>query len=176
MSILTEKFNTKHNSAPFDKINIEDYFPAFVQNIEKSRIEIDQIIHSTEPATFKNTIEALEYSGEALDRMQKIAQEVTPLLTEFSNDIALNEVLFKRVKAVFDNQTNLNLSTEQTTLLEKKYKSFTRNGALLSNDKKTRLREIDTELAQLQLTFGENTLAETNNFELQITIFNNEVL
>ena len=185
MSILTEKFNTKHNSAPFDKINIEDYFPAFVQNIEKARIEIDQIIHSTEPATFKNTIEALEYSGEALDRlssiffnlnsaetsdeMQKIAQEVTPLLTEFSNDIALNEVLFKRVKAVFDNQTNLNLSTEQITLLEKKYKSFTRNGALLSNDKKTRLREIDTELAQLQLTFGENTLAETNNFQLHIT-------
>ena len=185
MSILTEKFNTKHNSAPFDKINIEDYFPAFVQNIEKARIEIDQIIHSTEPATFKNTIEALEYSGEALDRlssiffnlnsaetsdeMQKIAQEVTPLLTEFSNDIALNEVLFKRVKAVFDYKTNLNLSTEQTTLLEKKYKSFTRNGALLSNDKKTRLREIDTELAQLQLTFGENTLAETNNFQLQIT-------
>ena len=72
MSILTEKFNTKHNSAPFDKINIEDYFPAFVQNIEKARIEIDQIIHSTEPATFKNTIEALEYSGEALDRLSSI--------------------------------------------------------------------------------------------------------
>jgi peptidyl-dipeptidase Dcp len=185
MSILTEKFKAKHNSAPFTKINIEDYYPAFVQNIEKARIEIDEIIHATALATFKNTIEALEYSGEALDRlssiffnlnsaetsdeMQKIAQKVTPLLTEFSNDIALNEVLFKRVKAVFDNQTNLNLSTEQTTLLEKKYKSFTRNGALLSNDKKTRLREIDTELAQLQLTFGENTLAETNNFQLQIT-------
>jgi peptidyl-dipeptidase Dcp len=185
MSILTEKFKAKHNSAPFTKINIEDYFPAFVQNIEKARIEIDEIIHATALATFKNTIEALEYSGEALDRlssiffnlnsaetsdeMQKIAQKVTPLLTEFSNDIALNEILFKRVKAVFDNQTNLNLSTEQTTLLEKKYKSFTRNGALLPNDKKTRLREIDTELAQLQLTFGENTLAETNNFQLQIT-------
>jgi oligopeptidase A len=185
MSILTEKFKTKHNSAPFTSINIEEYYPAFVQNIEKARIEIDEIIHATALATFKNTIEALEYSGEALDRlssiffnlnsaetsdeMQKIAQKVTPLLTEFSNDIALNEILFKRVKAVFDNQTNLNLSTEQTTLLEKKYKSFTRNGALLPNDKKTRLREIDTELAQLQLTFGENTLAETNNFQLQIT-------
>ena len=185
MSILTEKFKTKHNSAPFTKINIEDYYPAFVQNIEKARIEIDEIIHTTALATFKNTIEALEYSGEALDRlssiffnlnsaetsneMQKIAQEVTPLLTEFGNDIALNEDLFKRVKAVFDYKTNLNLSTEQTTLLEKKYKSFTRNGALLSNDKKTRLREIDAELAQLQLTFGENTLAETNNFELHIT-------
>ena len=185
MSILTEKFKTKHNSAPFTKINIEDYYPAFVQNIEKARIEINEIIHTTALATFKNTIEALEYSGEALDRlssiffnlnsaetsneMQKIAQEVTPLLTEFGNDIALNEVLFKRVKAIFDYKTNLNLSTEQTTLLEKKYKSFTRNGALLSNDKKVRLREIDTELAQLQLTFGENTLAETNNFELHIT-------
>ena len=185
MSILTEKFNTKYNSAPFATIKLEDYFPAFVQNIEKARIEIDQIIHSTEPATFKNTIEALEYSGEALDRMssiffnlnsaetsdemQKIAQEVTPLLTEFGNDIALNEDLFKKVKSVYENKKDKNLTTEQATLLEKKYKGFTRNGALLSEDKKTRLREIDTELAQLQLTFGENTLAETNNFELHIT-------
>ena len=185
MSILTEKFNTKYNSAPFATIKLEDYFPAFVQNIEKARIEIDQIIHSTEPATFKNTIEALEYSGEALDRlssiffnlnsaetsdeMQKIAQEVTPLLTEFGNDIALNEDLFKKVKSVYENRNTINLTTEQATLLEKKYKGFTRNGALLSEDKKTRLREIDTELAQLQLTFGENTLAETNNFELHIT-------
>jgi peptidyl-dipeptidase Dcp len=185
MSILTEKFNTKYNSAPFATIKLEDYFPAFVQNIEKARIEIDKIIHSTEPATFKNTIEALEYSGEALDRMssiffnlnsaetsdemQKIAQEVTPLLTEFGNDIALNEDLFKKVKSVYENKKDKNLTTEQATLLEKKYKGFTRNGALLSEDKKTRLREIDTELAQLQLTFGENTLAETNNFELHIT-------
>ena len=185
MSILTEKFITKHNSAPFSNINLGDYYSAFVENIEKTRIEIDEIINSPEHATFKNTIEALECSGEKLDRlssiffnlnsaetsdeMQKIAQEVTPILTEFGNDIALNEDLFNKVKSIYENKNDLDLTTEQATLLEKKYKGFTRNGALLSNDKKVRLREIDTELAQLQLTFGENTLAETNNFQLHIT-------
>ena len=106
MSVLNKKFNTKHNSAPFSNINLGDYYSAFVENIEKTRIEIDEIINSPEHATFKNTIEALEYSGEKLDRlssiffnlnsaetsdeMQKIAQEVTPILTEFGNYIALN--------------------------------------------------------------------------------------
>ena len=185
MSVLTQKFNTKHNTAPFSIIKTEDYLPAFLENIEKARLEIDNIIKSTENPTFENTIEALDFSGEQLDRlssvffnlnsaetsdeMQKIAQEVTPLITEFGNDIALNEDLFKRVKSVYENKANLNLTTEQATLLDKKYKGFARNGALLSEDKKTRLREIDTELAKLQLTFGENTLAETNNFQLHIT-------
>ena len=185
MSVLTQKFNTKHNTAPFSILKTEDYLPAFLQNIEKARLEIDNIIKSTENPTFENTIEALDFSGEELDRlssvffnlnsaetsdeMQKIAQEVTPLITEFGNDIALNEDLFKRVKTVYENRANLNLTTEQATLLDKKYKGFARNGALLSEDKKTRLREIDTELAKLQLTFGENTLAETNNFQLHIT-------
>ena len=185
MSVLTQKFNTKHNTAPFSIIKTEDYLPAFLQNIEKARLEIDNIINSTENPTFENTIEALDFSGEELDRlsslffnlnsaetsneMQKIAQEVTPLITEFGNDIALNEDLFKRVKTVYENRAVLNLTTEQATLLDKKYKGFARNGALLSEDKKTRLREIDTELAKLQLTFGENTLAETNNFQLHIT-------
>ena len=93
----------------------------------------------------------------------------SPLLTAFSNDIALNEDLFKRVKAVHDQKENLELTPEQATLLDKKYKSFARNGALLPEDKKARLREIDTELAKLKLTFGENVLAETNNYQLHIT-------
>ena len=185
MKILTSKFNTKHNTAPFSQIKLEDYKPAFIENISKAKAEIDAIITNSETPTFENTIEALDFSGENLDRlssiffnlnsaetsdeMQKIAQEITPLLTEFGNDIALNEDLFKKVKSVYENKNGINLTTEQATLLEKKYKGFTRNGALLSNDKKVRLREIDTELAQLQLTFGENTLAETNNFELHIT-------
>jgi peptidyl-dipeptidase Dcp len=185
MKILTSKFNTKHNTAPFSQIKLEDYKPAFIENIRKAKAEIDAVITNPETPTFENTIEALDFSGENLDRlssiffnlnsaetsdeMQKIAQEVTPLLTEFGNDIALNEDLFKKVKSVYENKNGINLTTEQATLLEKKYKGFTRNGALLSEDKKTRLREIDTELAQLQLTFGENTLAETNNFELHIT-------
>jgi peptidyl-dipeptidase Dcp len=101
--------------------------------------------------------------------MQKIAQEVSPLLTEFSNDIALNEDLFKRVKAVYDQKDTLTLTTEQATLLDKKFKGFSRNGALLNEEDKLKLREIDTELAKLKLTYGENVLAETNNYQLHIT-------
>ena len=185
MKILTQKFNTKHNTAPFSQIKIEDYQPAFEENIAKARAEIDAITNNPEAPTFENTIEALDYSGENLDRlssiffnlnsaetsdeMQKIAQDVSPLLTAFSNDIALNEKLFKRVKAVHEQKNKLNLSPEQGMLLDKKFKSFSRNGALLNEEDKLKLREIDTELAQLKLTFGENVLAETNNYELHIT-------
>ena len=184
MKVLTQKFNTKYNTAPFSQIKLEDYQPAFEENIAKARAEIDAITNNSETPTFKNTIEALDFSGEALDRlssiffnmnsaetcdeMQKIAQDVSPLLTAFSNDIALNEDLFKRVKAVYEQKDTLNLTTEQATLLDKKFKSFFRNGALLSDDKKARLREIDTELAKLKLTYGENVLAETNNYQLHI--------
>ena len=184
MKVLTQKFNTKYNTAPFSQIKLEDYQPAFEENIAKARAEIDAITNNSETPTFKNTIEALDFSGEALDRlssiffnmnsaetcdeMQKIAQDVSPLLTAFSNDIALNEDLFKRVKAVYEQKDTLNLTTEQATLLDKKFKSFSRNGALLSEDKKTRLREIDTDLAKLKLTYGENVLAETNNYQLHI--------
>lgn len=185
MEILSTKFNTKYNTAPFSQIKLEDYQPAFVENIKIAKAEIDAIIQNPEAATFENTIEALDFAGESLDRlssiffnlnsaetcdeMQKIAQEVSPLLTEFSNDIALNEDLFKRVKAVYDQKGSLNLTTEQATLLDKKFKGFSRNGALLNEEDKLKLREIDTELAKLKLTFGENVLAETNNYQLHIT-------
>ena len=185
MKILTQKFQTKHNTAPFSQINIEDYKPAFIENITKARAEIDSITNNPEAPTFQNTIEALDFSGDALDRlssiffnlnsaetndeMQKIAQEVSPLLTEFSNDITLNEDLFKRIKTVYEQRASLNLTTEQATLLDKKFKGFSRNGALLSEEKKSKLREIDTELAKLKLTYGENVLAETNNYQLHIT-------
>ena len=118
MELFLKKFITKHNTAPFSKINLSDYKEAFEKTIELARTEIDSIVNNTEIPTFSNTIEALDYSGEQLDRlsniffnlnsaetcdeMQKIAQEVSPLLTAFSNDIALNEELFKRVKAVYD--------------------------------------------------------------------------
>ncbi|UUC46931.1 M3 family metallopeptidase [Flavobacterium cerinum] len=185
MSILTEKFNTKYNTAPFSQIKIEDYAPAFTTNIATARAEIDAIINNPESPTFENTIEALDYAGDTLERlssiffnlnsaetsdeMQKIAQEVSPLLTAFGNDITLNADLFQRVKAVYEQIDQLNLTTEQQTLLTKKYKGFSRNGALLADDKKERLREIDTELAKLSLTFGENVLAETNDYQLHIT-------
>lgn len=185
MKILTQKFQTKHDTAPFSQIKMDDYKPAFIGNIAAAKAEIDYIINNPKTPTFENTIEALDFSGNALDRlssiffnlnsaetsdeMQKIAQEVTPLLTEFSNDITLNEDLFKRIKSVYEQKETLNLSTEQATLLDKKFKSFSRNGALLSEEKKSKLREIDTELAKLKLTFSENVLAETNNYQLHIT-------
>jgi len=185
MKILTSTFYSKHNTAPFSKIKLDDYKPAFIENIASAKAEIDAIINNPEVPTFENTIEALEFSGNALDRlssiffnlnsaetceeMQKIAQEVSPLLTEFSNDITLNEDLFKRIKTVYEQKDSLNLSPEQATLLDKKFKSFSRNGALLAEDKKLKLREIDTELAKLKLTFGENVLAETNAYQLHIS-------
>lgn len=185
MSVLTRKFNTKYNTAPFSKIENKDYKEAFIQLIKEAKSEINQIIEDKETPTFKNTIEALDFAGNQLDRvssiffnlnsaetsdeLQKIAQEVSPLLTEFSNDITLNEDLFKRIKAIYDNKEELELSTEQDTLLDKKYKGFVRNGALLNDEQKTKLRDIDTKLAKLKLTFGENVLAETNNYQLHIT-------
>jgi len=185
MELFLKKFTTNHNTAPFCKIKLSDYKVAFEKTIALARNEISNITNNIETPTFQNTIEALDYSGEQLDRlssiffnlnsaetcdeMQKIAQEVSPLLTEFSNDIALNEELFKRVKAVYDQKDTLELTTEQATLLDKKFKGFSRNGALLSEEDKLKLREIDTELAKLKLTFGENVLAETNNYQLHIT-------
>jgi peptidyl-dipeptidase Dcp len=185
MKTLTSIFNTKHNTAPFSAIKLEDYKPAFIENIAAAKAEIDAIITNSNVPTFENTIVALDFAGEQLDRlssiffnlnsaetndeMQKIAQEVSPLLTEFSNDIALNEDLFKRVKAVYDQKDSLILTTEQATLLDKKFKGFSRNGALLNEEDKLKLREIDTELAKIKLTYGENVLAETNNYQLHIT-------
>ena len=171
--------------APFSKIKNEDFLPAFIELIDAAKKEIDAITSNTNVPTFENTIEALEYSGEQLDRVsslffnlnsaetnseiQKIAQEVSPMLSEFGNDITLNNNLFLRIKSIYDQKENLNLSIEQSTLLDKKYKSFSRNGANLSDDKKEILRGIDKELASLKLKFGENVLAETNAFELHIT-------
>ena len=185
MTILTSTYNTAYQSAPFSQIQMSDYQPAFETTLAAARAEIDTITNNPEQPTFENTIEALDFSGQTLDRlssiffnlnsaetsdeMQKIAQEVSPLLTAFSNDVSLNEGLFQRVKAVYDQKDELTLTPEQATLLDKKYKSFARNGALLPEDKKARLREIDTQLAKLKLTFGENVLAETNNYELHIT-------
>ncbi|PWL37976.1 peptidase M3 [Flagellimonas aquimarina] len=171
--------------APFEQLKNEHFKPAFIDAIEKAREEINLITENMEAPTFENTLEALDFSGKQLDRVssvffnlnsaetneeiQKIAQEVSPLLSEFSNDITLNEVLFKRIKSVYEKREGLNLTPEQKTLLEKKYKSFSRNGANLGDSEKKRLREIDAELSKLKLKFGENVLAETNKYELLLT-------
>src|SRR5690554_2978442 len=173
------------DAAPFSSIKNEHFKPAFEHAIAAAKAEIDVITSNSEAPTFENTIEALEYTGQQLDRIssiffnlnsaetndeiQTIAQEVSPLLSEFSNDITLNESLFNRVKTVYENKNQLELTPEQQTLLDKKYKSFVRNGAHLSQEKKQQLRDIDKNLARLKLTFGENVLAETNKYILHIT-------
>ncbi|MCF8714020.1 M3 family metallopeptidase [Joostella atrarenae] len=184
-NLLTHTFNTPYQTAPFSSIKNEDFLPAIKEEIKKTKEEIDAITADKNAPDFQNTIEALEFSGAQLDRItsiffnlnsaetndeiQKLAQEISPLLSEFGNDIRLNEALFKRVKSVWDNRENLSLNKEQKMLLEKNYKSFSRNGANLPEDKKAILRDIDKKLSQLSLKFGENVLAETNAFELHIT-------
>ena len=185
MNILTQKFQTKYDTAPFSQIKNDDFFPAFQEGIALAKAEIDAIVNNPDAPTFENTIEAMAFSGDILDRissiffnlnsaetndeLQKIAQDVSPLLSEFSNDIRLNADLFAKVKAVYEQKEKLNLNPEHTTLLDKKYKSFSRNGANLSEDKKLQLREIDKELSKLSLLFGENVLAETQAFQLHLT-------
>lgn len=181
MNPLLQKFET----SPFSKIKNEDFLPAFQKLIEETNKEIDKIAAQKEPPTFENTVEALERTGAQLnlvssiffnlnsaetnDQIQQIAQEVSPLLTNFKNDLLLNKPLFNRVKAVYNKMDDLSLDPEQRMLLETQYKGFARNGANLSEEDKTKLRKIDADLAKLTLTFGENVLAETNAYELHIT-------
>jgi peptidyl-dipeptidase dcp len=178
-------FYTPYESAPFSRFTPTDYLPAIEKAIAESLTQINSITQNPEPATFKNTIEALAYTGLALDRLtamffnlnsaetndalQAEAQRISPLLTDYSNDIRLNEALFKRIKTVYDQRETLSLTAEQQTLLEKTYKSFTRNGANLSLNDKARLREIDKQLATLKLKFSENALAETQHYQWVIT-------
>ncbi|UOB16346.1 M3 family metallopeptidase [Abyssalbus ytuae] len=189
MNILNKNFSNKFNTAPFSEIESSHFLPAIKSEIEKTRAEINEITANEATPDFSNTIETLDFAGEQLDRItslffnlnsaetndeiQKIAQEVSPLLSEFSNDIRLNKKLFEKVKFVYDLRESLNLTEEQKTLLDKKYKNFSRNGANLPDNKKNRLREIDKELSKLSLKFGENVLAETNKYELHITDKNN---
>ncbi|QTD36792.1 M3 family metallopeptidase [Polaribacter batillariae] len=178
---LLQDFNT----APFSKITNEHYKPAIKKAIEIAKNEIHAIVKNTEKPTFENTTVALDFTGEKLNRItsiffnlnsaetndeiQKIAQEVSPWLSEFKNDITLNEALFKRVKEVFNAKESLELTPEQEMLLDKQYKSFARNGANLNESDKAELRKIDTQLSKLSLQFGENVLAETNAFEMHLT-------
>lgn len=185
MNPLLQKFNTKYNSAPFNEIKEEHYLPAFKELIEISKKEIEKIANNTEEATFSNTIEALAYSGEQLDvvsniffnlnsaetndEIQKIAQEVSPLLSEYSSQISQNEALFNRIKKVFDEKEKYSLNEEQQMLLNETYKGFVRNGALLNDEDKKKLEKINMDLSLKSLQFGQNVLAETNNYFKHIT-------
>lgn len=185
MNILTQRFNTPYNSAPFEHIKNEDFLPAFKELIEESEKEINDIVNNPQAPTFENTIEAMAFSGEKLDvvsniffnlnsaetndELQKIAQEVSPLLTEFSSKISQNEQLFERIKKVYDEKEKYQLNEEQQTLLEETYKGFVRSGALLNKEDKETLKKINMDLSVKSLQFGQNALAATNAYFKHIT-------
>jgi peptidyl-dipeptidase Dcp len=182
---LLKEFNTPHQTAPFKEIKNEHFIPAFQENIKQGEVEIEAIVNNQAAPTFENTVVALDGSGKLLNRtagiffnlmssetndeLQKIAQEVSPILTKFQNDISLNPVLFGKVKTVYNQKEKLNLNAEQQTLLENTYSNFIRQGANLSDEQKNRFREISTELSKLSLTFNENVLKETNSYQIHIT-------
>ena len=180
-----EKYTTPYGTVPFDKIKTEHYEPAIREGIRQQAAEIDAIVNNPEVPTFANTILAYEKSGELLDRvttvfgnlrsaetnddLQTLAQEMMPLLSEHSNNISLNEELFKRVKAVYNQKEQLNLTPEQTKLLENIYDGFIRRGANLQGEAKKQYRQLTKELSSLTLQFSENNLKEINNYQLVLT-------
>ena len=178
-------FGTLHDTAPFNNIRNEHFLSAFKAAIEEGRKEIEAITANTEVSSFENTIEALDRSGRRLsiiqsiffnlnsaetnDEIQNIAQQVSPLLSEYSSDISLNEILFERVSSVYENTDSKQLTDEQQTLLKDTFRGFVRSGAKLDSEAKKRYREIKARLSKLSLTFQENVLAETNAFTLNVT-------
>ena len=179
-----EKYNTPYNVPAFDKIKVEHFKPAFLEGIKQQEKEIDAIASNTQKATFENTILAMENSGKLLSEVstvffnlssantnaeiQKIAQEVSPLLAAHSDNINLNEKLFQKVNSLWQSKNQLNLGTEEAKLLENAYKRFARNGAKLDENAKNRLRQINAELSLLSVNFGQNILVDTNGFEMLI--------
>jgi peptidyl-dipeptidase Dcp len=178
-------FSTPHGTAPFDKIKTEHYEPAFEKAIAEHQQEIDAIADNPEPPTFANTIEAMEYSGEMLNRvsnvffnllsaesndeMMKISQRLSPKLSEHANNIYLNEKLFEKIKSIYNNRLNQGLTSEQVRLVEKYYQDFESSGATLSPEDKEKYRQLTMELSLATLDFGQNVLKETNKYEMLLT-------
>ena len=178
------EWNTPFGIPPFEQIDAAHYLPAFQEGLARHAAEIDSIANQSAKPTFKNTIEALDFSGALLrkvsgvfynltdaetnDSLQNIAKEISPLLSEHDDNIYMNDQLFQRVKTIYDNQDTENLTPEQKRVLDLYYKNFVRSGALLDAEKKEQLKQINKDLALLQLEFDENVLAETNNYALII--------
>ena len=179
-----EPYHTPHHTHPFDRIRTEHYEPAFREGMERQNREVAAIIGNPEAPTFRNTIVALERSGELLDRvcqvffnlmeaesnddMQQLAQEISPVLAEHSNNISLNKQLFARVKAVYEQEADT-LKGEDRELLQKTYDSFVRSGANLEGEAKEEYRRLSMELSRLTVQFAQNTLKEMSNFRLVVT-------
>lgn len=182
---LLTKSTLPYGAPQFDKIETQHYIPAFKQAIEEGKAEIDAIVNNPDAPSFGNTIEALEYAGETLNRishifynlleantneeMQNIAEEISPLTTEFSMYVRLNDGLFQRIKSVYEQRESLNLDDVELRLLEKTYEGFARNGANLSPEDKETYSKYMEELSLLSLQFGKNVLAATNAFSLNLT-------
>lgn len=185
MNPFFQPYDTPFNVPPFDRIKNEHFKPAILEGIKKHEAEISLIANNTEAPTFENTILAMENAGELLsevnrvfgnynsantnDGLQAIAKETAPVLSAHSDDIALNEKLFARVKTIWNKKESLNLNLEQAKLLENRYKYFVRSGANLSGADKDKLRKINAELSLTSLKYGQNILAETNKYELVIS-------
>lgn len=179
------KYNTPHQTVPFDKIKIEHYEPAILEGIRQHEAEINAITENPEAPTFENTIVAFENSGNLLERvsavfynmqaaetndeLQELAQKMIPVISEHSNNISLNEKLFARIKKVYEQKDNLNLTPEQQMLLKKSYDNFVRSGANLEGKDKEKYRELTTELSTLSFLFSDYNLKETNNYQLVLT-------
>ena len=180
---LLEQPNTPYGVPAFDQIKLSHYMPAFETAIAAQKAEVEAIVNNEAEPTFENTIVALDRTGELLDRvegvffnvletdgndeMNEIAEKVSPMLSELSDGIILNEDLFKRVKFVYDQRDQLGLNPEQMRLLTETYKNFADNGANLPEDKKERLKAINQELSLLSLKFGNNVVAETNSDDMK---------
>lgn len=178
------EYATPFGVPPFDQIKVEHYKPAFLKGMEEHAKEIDAIVTNADEATFENTIVALDQCGELLtkvayafggqssvntnDTIQELEQELSPLLSKHSDDISLNPGLFARVKSVYDNQKQFDLNKEQKKLLDETYKSFVRNGANLNAEEQAQLRKLNETLSMQELTFGQNSLKETNAFQLVV--------
>ena len=180
------KYKTPFEVPPFDKIDSTDYMPAFMEGIKQHNAEIEAIIANSATPDFANTILAFDKSGKLLTKVSKvfynlneaetnkqlqaIARQLSPIMSKHNDDIALNEKLFAKIKAVYQKRKVMGLDDQQFRVVEKYFRDFERQGANLSPEKKDQLRKLNEELAMLALTFGENLLAETNeNFELIIT-------
>ncbi len=178
------EYQTPFGVPPFEQIKTEHYKPAFLQGMEEQVAEIEAIVNNTEAPTFENTVAAMDQSGALLekvsyvfyglnscntnDELQALSKELSPLLSKHSDDISMNAKLFERVKTVYENRENEKLNKEQTKLLEETYKDFVRGGANLDAEKQAKLRELNSKISMLQLTFGQNMLKETNAYRLVI--------
>ena len=184
MNPFFTEYTTPFGVPPFEQIKVEHYKPAFLKGMEEQTAEVEAIVNNPDEATFENTIVALDRSGELLmkvayafsgqasvntnDEIQALEQELSPLLSKHSDDISLNPKLFARVKSVYENQAKLNLDKEQKKLLEETYKGFVRGGANLDAGKQEELRRLNEQISMLELTFGQNSLKETNAFQLVV--------